>query len=130
MSKSCYKLLSLFLFHFFIQVATNFTFTSKTSVLLLLFKSLSSIATKNLLVIIVKHKLKEVFLDGIRRNVQLGHFILLIVPISQQLPRLTFLCFLIFLKWQLKFDCIFGWQQSAAFEQWTPTESWKFCSCK
>ena len=43
---------------------------------------------KNSLVKIVEHKLEEAFFDSIR-DVQLGRFILLSVPISQQHPRLT-----------------------------------------
>ena len=46
---------------------------------------------------IVEHKLEEAFSDG-RRDVQLGRFFLLSVPISQQLPRLTCLYFFSFLN--------------------------------
>ena len=45
----------------------------------------------------VEHKLDEAFSDG-KRDVQLGRFILLSVPISQQLPILTSLSFLSFLN--------------------------------
>ena len=88
MSNTCYILSPLFLFHCFKQVATNFTFISETSLILLLIKCLPSNATKKSLVKTVEHKLEEVFSDSIR-DVQLGRFILLSVPISQQLPRLT-----------------------------------------
>ena len=43
---------------------------------------------KKSLVKIVEHKLEEAFSES-KRDVQLGRFILLSVPISQQLPRLT-----------------------------------------
>ena len=88
MSNTCYMFSPLFLFHCLSQVATNFTFISKTSLLLLLLKCLPSNATKKSLVKIVEHKIEEAFSDSIR-DVQLGRFILLSVSISQQLPRLT-----------------------------------------
>ena len=44
-----------------------------------------------------KQTKKKTFSDGIK-DVQLGRFILLSVPISQQLPRLTSLSFFSFLK--------------------------------
>ena len=75
MSNTCYIFSPLFLFHCSSQVATNFTFTSETSFMLLLLKLLPSNGLKKLLVKIVEHKL--------------GRFILLSVPIPQQLPRLT-----------------------------------------
>ena len=56
--------------------------------ILLLLKCLPSIATKKLLVKIVEHKLEEATSDGIR-DFQLGRFLLLKVPISQQVPKLT-----------------------------------------
>ena len=73
MSNTYYIFSPLFLFHCSSQVATNFTFTSDTSLTLL--KCFPSNGTKKLLVKIVEHKL--------------GRFILLSVPISQQLLRLT-----------------------------------------
>ena len=96
-SITCYLFSPLFLFHCFNQVATIFTFISETSLILLLLKCLPSNATKKSLVKIVEHKLEEAFSDGIR-NVQLGRFILLSVPISQQLLRLTSLSFFSFLN--------------------------------
>ena len=59
MSHTCYILSALFRFHWFGKVATNFTFTSETSVMLLLLKCLPSKATKKILVKIVEHKLEE-----------------------------------------------------------------------
>ena len=112
----------------FSQVATNFTFTSETSILLLL-KCLPSNATKKSLLKILEHKLGKAFSDGIR-DVQLGRFILLSVSISQQLPRLTSLSFFSFLNWPLKHDCTFRWQHSGGSEQLTTLESWKLFSCK
>ena len=88
MANTCYIFSPLFLFHCFNQVATKFTFISETSLILLLLKCLPSNATKKPLVKIVEHKLEEAFYDSIR-DVQLGRFILLSGPISQQLPRLT-----------------------------------------
>ena len=73
-------------------------FTWEISVKLLLLKRLPSNATKNLLVRIVEHQLEEAFSDSIRGDVQLGRFILLSVPISQQPPRLTSLYFFSFPK--------------------------------
>ena len=72
----------LFLFHWFSQVATNFTFTSETSVTLLLLKIFPSNAAEKLLVKNVEHKLEKTFSDSIRGDDQLRHFILLTVPIS------------------------------------------------
>ena len=51
--------------------------------------------------IIVKfmdHKLEEALFDGIRKDIQRGHFVLLNVFFSQLLPRLTSVYFFIFLK--------------------------------
>ena len=115
----------IFLFHCFGQVSTNFTFTSETSLILILLNCLPSNATKNSLVKFREHKLEESFSDGIR-DVQLGRFILLSVPISQQLPRLTSLSFFSFLNCPLKHDCNFRWQQTGGFEQLTTLESWKY----
>ena len=125
MSSTCYIFSPLFLLHWFSQVVTNFTFTSETYVTLLLFKFLSSNATKKLLVKNVEHKVELAFFDSIRGVVQLGRFILLSVPTSQQLPRLTSLYFFTFLKWPLKLDCTFPWQQSSGSEQWISPEGWK-----
>ena len=88
MSNTCYMFSPLCLFHCFSQVAKNFTFLSKTSLVLLLLQCLPSNATKKSLVKIVEQKLEEAFSDSIR-DVQRGRFVLLSVPISQQLPRLT-----------------------------------------
>ena len=130
MSTTCYRFSPLFLFHWFSQVATNFKFTSETSATLLLLKCLPSNTTKKWLVKSVEHKLKEAFFDGLRRDVQLGHLILLSVPISQQIPRLTSLYLDNFLKWPLKVDCTFRCQQSGFFEGRTSPESGKLFSCK
>ena len=46
----------------------------------------------------VEHNLEEAFSHSIRQDVQLRRFILLIVPISQQLPRRTSLFSLVFSK--------------------------------
>ena len=86
MSNTCYMFSPLFLFHCFSQVATNLRFISETSLILLLLKCLPSNATKKALVKILEHKLEKAFSDSIR-DVQLGRFILLSVPISQQLPK-------------------------------------------
>ena len=129
MSNTCYIFSPLFLFHCFSQVATNFTFTSKTSLILPLLKCLPSNATKKSFVKIVEHKLKKAFPDGIQ-DVQLGRFFLLSAPIFQQLPRLTWFSFFSFLNWPLKDDCNFRWQPSGGFEQLTTLESWKLFSCK
>ena len=125
MSNTCFTFLPLFVFHCVSQVATNFTFTSETSLILLLLKSLPSNATKNSLVKIVEHKLKKAFSDGIQ-DVQLGRFISLSVAICQQLPRLTSLSFLSFLYWSLKHDCNFRWQHSGGSEQLTTLENWSY----
>ena len=63
--------------------------------MLLFLKCLRSNATKKSLVKIVEHKLEELFSDGIR-DIQLWRFILISVPISQQLPSLTSLYSLVF----------------------------------
>ena len=109
MSNTSYIFSPLLLFQCFSQVAKNFTFTSETSLILLLLKFLPSSPTKKSVVKTVEHKLEEAFFDGIR-DVQLRRFNLLSVPISQQLPRLTSLHFFNFLKGPLKQDCTFCWQ--------------------
>ena len=129
-SNTCYIFSPFFLFLCFSQVVTNFTFTPETSHILQIFKCLPSNAAKKLLVKIVEHKLVEAFSDSIRWHVQLGRFILLTVPFSQQLPRLTSIYFFIFLKWPLKLDCTFPWQQSGGSEQLITSEGWKLFSCK
>ena len=88
MSNTCYIFSPLFLFHCFSQVATIFMFNSESSLILLLLKCLPSNAMKNSLVKNVEHKVEEAFSES-KRDVQLGRFILLRVPIPQQLPRLT-----------------------------------------
>ena len=130
MSSTCYIFSPLFLFHWFSQLFTKFTFASETYVIRLLLKFLPSNAAKKWLVENVERKLEKAFFDGIRGDVQLRHFILLSVPISQQLPRLTSLYFFSFLEWQLKLDCTFRWQLSGVFEQLTSPESWNFFSSK
>ena len=84
---------------------------------------------KQLLVKIVEHKLDEAFSDVIW-VVQLGRFILLSVPISQQLPRLTSLYFFSFLNWRLEPDCTIPWQHSGGSEQLFTPQSWKLFPCK
>ena len=98
MSIFCYFLSPLFPFPCFSQIATKITFTSETSVILLLIKCLPSNAKEKLVVKLVEHKLEETFFDGIRGDFQLGHFILLSVPIFEQVPRLTYFYFFSFLK--------------------------------
>ena len=88
-SKTCYMFSPFFLFHWFSQVVTKITFTSETSVILLISKCLPSNASEKLFVKIVEHKLEKGIFVGIKRDVQLRHFNLLSVPISQLLPRLT-----------------------------------------
>ena len=76
MNNTCYIFSPLFLFHCFSQVATNFTFTSETSLILLLLKCLPSNATKKSLVKSVEHKLEEAYSEGIRDGYSTGtlHF--------------------------------------------------------
>ena len=107
MSSTCYTFSPLFLFHWFSRIVTNFTFTSKTYATLLLLKLLPSNATKKLLAKNVEHKLEKTFFDGISGDVQLRHFILLSVQISQQSPRRICLCFFSFLERHLQLDCTF-----------------------
>ena len=61
---------------------------------------------KKSLVKIVDHKLEQALSDVIG-DVHLGRFILLNVPVSQQLPSPTPLYFSSFLNWPLKLDSIF-----------------------
>ena len=129
MNSTCYIFSPLFLFHWCSQVVTNFTFTSESYVILLLLKCLPWNATKKSLVRIVEHKLEETFSDVIW-DVHLGRFILLSVPLSQQLPRLTSLYFFSFLNRSLKPDCTFLWQHSRCSEQLITPESWKVFPCK
>ena len=98
MSSTCYIFSPIFLLHWFSQVVTKFKFTPELYVILLLFKFLPSNAAKRSLLKNVEHKVEKAFFESIRGDVHLGRFILLSVPISQQLPRLTSLYFLTFLK--------------------------------
>ena len=129
MNSTCYIFSPLFLFHWCSQVVTNFTFSSETYVILLVLKCFPSNATKKSLVKIVEQNLEETFSDVIW-DVHLGRFILLSVPISQQLHRLTSLYFFSFLNRPLKLDCTFPWQHSGGSEQLFTPESWKFFPCK
>ena len=129
MSSTCYIFSPLFLFHWFSQVVTTLTFTSETYFILILLKCLTSNVTKKSLVKIVEHKIEEAISDVIW-DVHLGRFILLSVPISQQLPRPTSLYFFSILNWPLKLDCTFRWQHSRRSEQLFPPESRKLFSCK
>ena len=70
---------------------------------------------KNLLVKIVEHKLEESFSEGILGDVQLGRFVSLNVPSSQQFPRLKSLYFFSFPNWPLKLECTFRLQHSDGF---------------
>ena len=97
MSYTCYIFSALFLFHCFSQKTTFFTFTPEIPPILLLLEFFPSNATNKSLVKIMEHILEEAFLDGIQ-DVQLGRFILLSVPFSQQLPRLTSLSLFSFLN--------------------------------
>ena len=120
MSNTCYIFSPWFLFLCFNQSATIFTFTSETSlILLLLLKCLPSNPTKKLLVKIVEHKLEEAFSDSMRGDVQLGHFILLSVSISLQLPKLTSPYFFGLLKWLLKLN------RTTVRWFWTINNFWK-----
>ena len=76
-----------------------------------------------------EHKLEETISDVIW-DVHLGRFILLSVPISQQLSRLTSLYFFSFLNRPLKLDCTFPWQKSGGSEQLFTPESWKLVPCR
>ena len=130
MSNTCYKFALLFLLTWFSQVATNFLFTSKISVTLLILKCLPWNTTKEWFAKIEEHEHEGNFSVGIRRDVQLGQFFLLSVRISQQLPRLTSLYWDSFLKWPLKLEWTFRWQQSGAFEPRTSPENWNLFFCK
>ena len=119
MSNTCYKFSPWFLFLCSSQSATILTFTSETSLILLPLKCLPSNPTKKLLVKIAEHKLEETFSDSIRRDVQLGHFILLSVLNSQQLPKLTSPYFFGLLKWLLKLN------RTTVRWFWTINHFWK-----
>ena len=129
MNSTCYIFPPFFRFDWCSQVVTNFTFTSETYVIQLLIKCLPSNATKKSLVKNEEHKLEETFSDVIW-DVYLERFILLSVPFSQQLPRLTSLYFFSFLNRPLKLDCTFPWQHSGGSEQLFTPESWKLFPCK
>ena len=129
MNSTCYIFSPLFLFHWFSQDVTNFTFTPETYVILLILKRFPSNATKKSLVKIVEHKLEEAVSDVVW-DVTLGRFILLSVPVSQQLPRLTLLYSFNFLNWPMKLDCTFPWQCSVGSEQVFTPENWKLFPCK
>ena len=129
MSNTSYKFSPIFLFHCFSQTATNFTFTSEISLILLLIKCVQPDATKKLVVKIVEHKREEAFSDC-KGVVELGGFILLSVPVSQQLLRLTSLYLFSLLNFPLNHECTFRWQKSGGFEQLTTLASWNLFSCK
>ena len=122
MSNTRYIFLPLFRYQCFSQVATNFTFTSKTSLVLLFFKCLPSNATKKSLVKSVEPKLEEAFSDVIW-DVQLGWFILLSVPISQQLFQ-TYLALLLLFS-QLAIETWLHISLTRFRGFWTFIHSWK-----
>ena len=72
---------------FFFIVPVKLQQTSRSLILLSL-KCLPSNTTKKSLMKTVKHRIEGPVCDG-KRDVQLGRFILLNVPFSQQLPRPT-----------------------------------------
>ena len=106
MSSTCYSFSPLFLLDWFSQVVTKFRFTSEIYVILRTLNFTSN-AAKNLRVKNVEHKLEQSLFYSIRGDVQLRHFILLSVPVSQQLPRLTSFYFFSSLESLLKLDCTF-----------------------
>ena len=126
MKSTCFIFSPLFLFHWCSQVVTNCTFTSETYVILLLLKSLPSNATKKSIVKIAEHKLEETFSDVIW-VVHLGRFILLNVPISQQLPRLTSLYFFSFLERPLKLTAPFLDNSQVVLIIWSLLKTGNYC---
>ena len=66
MINTCYIFSPLFLFKCFSQVATNVTFSSEISLILLLLKYFPSNVTKKQLVKNVEQKLEDAFSGGIR----------------------------------------------------------------
>ena len=102
MSNNCDIFLPIFLFHCFSQVATTFTLTSETSLIIILLNCIPSNATTKSHLKFKEHKFEESFSDGIR-DVQLGRFILLSVPVSHQLLRLNSLSPLVFsiVRWNM-----------------------------
>ena len=78
---------------------------------------------------ILNIELEKAILDETQSYVKLGQFIILSVPISEQVPRFTCLYFFIFLKRTFNFDRTFCWQQWSAIEHLTPPESWNLFPC-
>ena len=130
MSDTCYILSPLF----FIFASVKLLQTLRLLQNFLLYYYYSNVfpqkQRKKLLMKIVEHKLEEAVSNSIRGDVQLGRLILLNVPISRQFPRLTSLHFFSFLKWPLKLDWTFPWQQSSGSEQLITPESWETDPCK
>ena len=53
-----------------------------------IWQTLPLVSTRKLLMKLLEHKLEEASLDGTRGDVYMGHFIIISVPVSQQIPRL------------------------------------------
>ena len=123
MSSFCYIFSLLFLFHWISPLVANSTFSSETSVILLLLKFLPSNAAKKLLVKKVERKLEQAFSDGLRGDVQLKCFTLLSVPNSQQLHRLTALYFFSFSRMTVETCLHFSLTTNRC--SWTINFSWK-----
>ena len=78
----------------------------------------------------MEHNLEEAFIDGIWTDFQMGPFIVVGNPFSQQFLRVISLYHSSFLNWLLIIDCNFRRQQSVAFEQLNIPEIRKFFSCE
>ena len=129
---TCYIFSPFSLFHCFSHGARNFTFTSETSPILLLPKSFLSNATKTISRENCGTQTRRTFADGTRGDVQLERFILLLVPISQQLswndrwnvtalfvdnnPAVLNICF----SWKLKIIPLQVTSYRAPFMQFLP----------
>ena len=89
LSKICYIFLPFFDLHCFSQVDYFFTFNLDYSVNLLFLYSLCSIETKNLRLKIPVLKQQSLILLVTRRYVQSEHSVVLSVPVSPQIPKVT-----------------------------------------
>ena len=129
LSNTCYIFPPLIFFHCFSRVATNFTFTSETSLILLLLKCLSSNATKKFTRENCETQTKRnIFWRQMRCSTGTLHFTQ--CPNFSTTSRLASVYFFSFLNWPLKLDCTFSWQHSGGSEQLFTPESWKFFPCK
>ena len=129
MSNTCYIFSLLFLFQCLSQVSTNVTFTSESSVIQLLFKSLPWDARKKYLCRLWNTNSRKYILTAYEQMFNWDTSSYSVSQFPNNFPDLTLFTCLVFSNDTWNLTALFCWQQSGAFEQWTSLECWKILSC-